>query len=79
MRAFPLPESATEQPLIAVPLSVNETVPLGATPLTVAVNVTLVPWVDGLSELAMLVVLAALLTVCDKAELADAALAVSPE
>ena len=57
VRVLPLPVSATAvQPLIAVPASRNATVPVGAAPVTVAVNVTLCPCVDGLVPLASVVV-----------------------
>ena len=53
VRVLPLPVSATaEQPAIDVPPSLKLTLPVGATPVTVAVNVTLAPTVDGLPELA---------------------------
>src|SRR5260370_21741599 len=55
----PLPESATAaQPLIVLPPSVKATLPLGAEPLTVAVNVTFIPTEDGLAELLSVVVVA---------------------
>ena len=54
-----LPESATAvQPLMALLLSVKLTEPVGLVPLTVAVNVTLFPVVDGLAELPTVVVVA---------------------
>ena len=57
VRVFPVPVSATvPQPLIVAPLSVNFTVPVGALPITVAVKVTLLPTIAGLSELASVVV-----------------------
>ncbi len=60
VRLLPLPAKATaEQPLIVLPPSVKATDPVGAVPLTVAVKVTFAPTVDGLSELASVVVLAA--------------------
>ncbi len=42
--------------------SVKLTLPIGAAPVTVAVNVTLVPALDGFRELATEVVLKVLLT-----------------
>jgi hypothetical protein len=39
------------QPEIALPPSLNATVPVGAAPFTVAVKVTFAPTVDGLAEL----------------------------
>src|SRR6266702_164084 len=59
---LPLPPSATAaQPLIELPPSVKPTVPVGALPVTVAVKVTFAPTVDGLSELASVVVVLATL------------------
>src|SRR5262245_1862506 len=52
---LPLPASATAAQ-IALPPSVNATVPVGPLPVTVAVHVTLAPAVDGFSELASAVV-----------------------
>ena len=50
---LPLPVSATAlQPLIELAPSLKLTLPVGAEPVTVAVNVTFAPNVDGLSELA---------------------------
>src|SRR5439155_5551580 len=46
--------------------------------VTVAVNVTLVPMMDGLAELASAVALAALLTACDNALLVDVLFVASP-
>ncbi len=57
LRVLPEPVSATdEHPASAVPDSVNATVPVGAAPVTLAVNVTLWPCVEGLAELASVVV-----------------------
>jgi hypothetical protein len=76
---LPLPESATAaHPPIVLPPSVKATLPVGALPVTVAVKVTFVPAVDGLSELTRLVVLAALFTVWVSALLVEPALAPSP-
>ena len=79
---LPMPASgAALQPLIAVPPSVKLTLPVGAAPLTVAVNVTLVPTTAGLAELASVVVVAAgagLLITCASTALLEAALLVSP-
>jgi CDP-diacylglycerol--glycerol-3-phosphate 3-phosphatidyltransferase len=68
------------QPAIVVRPSRKATVPVGALPATVAVNVTLVPAVDGLSELTRVVVVGAgpLLINCESGVLADGALAASP-
>ena len=72
--------SATEAHLLIVlALSVKATVPVGALPLTLAVMVTRAPTVDGLSELASVVVLAVLLLItCDRGALAEPILAASP-
>ena len=79
VRMLPLPASAiAEQPLIDVPPSLKLTVPVGALPLTVPVNVTLVPTVEGVSDVAMLVVLVVPFTVCDSALLLDPAFTASP-
>ena len=52
VRVLPLPVSATaEQPATEEPPSMKLTLPVGATPVTVAVNVTPIPDVDGFSEL----------------------------
>ena len=76
---LPLPASATAlQPAIETPPSMKFTAPLGAKPLTAAMNVTFVPTVDGFSELATLAALAAWLTTCDSAALFELALPASP-
>ena len=79
VRVLPLPaaKATAEQPVIDTPPSVKLTVPVGAVAVTVAVNVTLAPDVDGFSELASVVVLAAF-TTCDSVLLVDAALPASP-
>ena len=78
MRLLPLPESARAlQPLIVAPSLVKATLPVGAVPATVAVNVTLAPDVDGFFELATLVVVADF-TVCDSGEFAEVLLEASP-
>ena len=65
--------------LIVLAPSVNATVPVGALPVTLAAKVTRVPTVDGLTELASLVLLAVLLPItCDSGALAEPALAASP-
>jgi len=53
-------------------------VPVGAAPLTVAVNVTLAPNVEGVKDVAMPVLLVALLTVCDNATLVELVFAAFP-
>jgi hypothetical protein len=79
VRALPLPESATaEHPEIEFPPSVKLTVPVGLLPVTVAVNVTLEPTVEGLTELESEVEAVALFTTCDSVLLVDAALLASP-
>jgi len=79
VRVFPVPASATaEQPLMELLPSLKFTVPVGNAPLTVALNVTLPPTVDGVREVTMLVVLIALLIVCESAELLEAVFAASP-
>jgi hypothetical protein len=56
---LPLPASATaEHPESDVPPSVKLTLPVGLVPVTVAVKVTLAPTVEGLAELASVVVVA---------------------
>ena len=76
--ALPALTACAVQPAMALPLLVNPTVPVGALPVTVAVNVTLAPTPDGLSELASVVLLAALLTVCVSVALVEPLLLVSP-
>ena len=79
VRIFPPPASATlAQPAIDVPPSVKVTVPVGANPLTLAVNVTLVPAIEGFRPVARLVVVVLTFTTCDSAPLAEAVLAASP-
>ena len=57
VRELPIPLTvAAAQPVMEVPPSLKFTLPVGAVPVTVAVNVTLAPAVDGLSELASVVV-----------------------
>src|SRR5437660_964785 len=57
--APPAGSATTPQPLSVLPSAVTATLPVGALPVTVAVKVTLVPTVDGLSELVSVVVLGA--------------------
>ena len=56
--AFAVPplNATVEQPLSVVPSAVNPTLPVGALPVTVAVNVTLAPSTDGVPEVASVVV-----------------------
>ena len=57
VRVLPEPVSVTaEQPLMEDPPSLKFTVPVGAAPVTVAVRVRLAPTVEGLSELASVVI-----------------------
>ena len=77
--AVPAGSATALQPEIAPPPSVNATLPVGAIPVTVTVNVTLVPTTDGLAALATAAVLVALLTVCVSELLVDALLPASPE
>ena len=79
VRLLPDPASATaEQALIEVAPSLKFTVPAGDVPVTVAIKVTLVPAVDGVSEVASVVVFAEALTTCDSVELVEPALFASP-
>jgi hypothetical protein len=79
VRAFPLPASATaEQPATELAPSLKLTVPVGELAFTVAVNVTVLPTTEGVSEVARLVVLDELLTTCDKTLLVEALLLASP-
>jgi len=79
---LPLPASATAlQPLIEFAPSLKLTLPVGLVPAMVAVNVTLVPTVDGFFELTSVVVVGAgptELTIWDRAALVEAALPASP-
>src|SRR5258706_3724138 len=78
VRVLPLPVNATaEQPVIEMPPSVKLTLPVGARPVTDAVNVTLAPESDGFAELAT-VVAVAVLTTCDSVALVETALVASP-
>ena len=77
--ARPAGSTTPLQPLKDIPSEVNATVPLGAEPATVAVNVTFAPTSDGFVELARTVVLATvLLTTCDSAELVELVFEASP-
>jgi hypothetical protein len=76
VRLLPLPLTLAPAQIVTA-FAVNETVPVGATPVTVAVKLTLAPTVDGLSELTTLVV-DGVFTVCDRGELLDARLPASP-
>ena len=76
---MPEPASPTAvQPLIELAPSLKFTLPVGALPLTVAVKVTLLPAVEGVSEVARPVVLATLFTVWESAALLEPAFAASP-
>jgi len=82
VRLLPLPLKLTAvHPLIDAPSEVNATPPLGALPLTVAVNVTLPPAGDGFCELPRLVVVGAgplTLTTWDNAAFAEPTFKPSP-
>src|SRR6266404_5665057 len=58
--AEPVGSATALQPDIALPLSVKTTVPVGADPVIVAVKVTLPPTIDGLPEVASVVLVAVL-------------------
>ena len=78
VRVLPDPARLTAvHPAMPMPSLVKATVPVGAVPVTDAVNVMLAPASAGLPEVASVVV-DATLTVCDNAELADAVLSASP-
>ena len=79
VRTLPLPPSATAlQPAIATPPSVKLTVPVGASPVTVAVKVTPVPTTAGFAELRIVVPLDAAVITWEIGELLDAPLPASP-
>ena len=79
VRVFPVPERLlAAQPVIDVPPSTKLTVPVGADPVTLAVNVTLAPSEDGFSELVRPVVVLTLPTICATGALLDAPLPASP-
>ena len=79
VRVLPLPPSATaEQLAIEAAPSLKFTVPVGELPVTVAVNVTLAPTVDGLSEVPSAVVLPTPLTTWDSALLVEGPFDASP-
>jgi len=79
VRTLPLPVRETaEQPESELAPSLKLTLPVGALPVTVAVKVTLVPAVDGVSEVPNPTVLVALLTVWVSVALPDGALEPSP-
>src|SRR6266446_10870415 len=78
---LPEPVSATAlHPASGAPPSAAKlTLPVGFVPATVAVNVTVVPTIAGLAELAtIVVVVATAVMTCDSGELLEAALAASP-
>ena len=77
--ALPLGRATAPQPLSGLLSAVKPTLPVGALPATVAVNVTLAPTSDGSAELVSMVVLVALLlTTCDSGALVEPVLAASP-
>src|SRR5271169_5881534 len=77
---LPLGRATAPQPVSGLLSAVKPTLPVGALPVTDAVKVTVIPTVDGLAELARLVVLAVLLllTTCDSGALVEPVLAPSP-
>jgi hypothetical protein len=76
----PAGKATAPQPLIVVPPSVKLTLPVGAIPLTVVVNVTLVPADEGFELLDSIVVLVVTpeFTTSDRAALLEAVLPASP-
>ena len=79
VRALPDPLSAiAEHALIELAPSLKLTVPVGTLPVTVAVKVTLLPPVDGVSEVVTPALLVTLLTTCDNVVLVEAAFVASP-
>jgi len=83
VRLLPLPLKLTAvHPPIDAPSEVNATPPVGALPLTVAVNVTLLPGAEGFCELPSVVVVGvgppAALTTCDNGVLVEATFKPSP-
>ena len=80
VRVSPVPERLlAEQPLIGAPPSMKVTVPVGADPVTLAVQRTFVPWPAGLSELVRVVVVLTRPTTCATDALLEATLLASPE
>ena len=79
VRVLPLPANATAaQPASDDAPSLKLTLPVGARPVTEAVNVTLAPNVDGVPELARTLEDVAL-TTCESPALVDARLPALPE
>ena len=79
VRMLPLPVRMTlAQPAIEMPPSVKFTAPVGPTPLTLAVNVTLAPTIEGFALVARPVVVVFALTICDSASLVDEVLPALP-
>jgi len=79
VRTLPLPVRETaEQPESELAPSLKLMVPVGALPVTVAVKVTLEPTVEGVNEVARVVALAPLETVCVSVELCEVLLLASP-
>src|SRR5450631_2743845 len=80
--AAPVGSASAPQPVTGVPPSVKATLPDGAVPVTVAVNVTLAPTSDGLPELdsaVLLGTLPGLFTTCDHVTLVEPLFPASPE
>jgi len=79
VRTLPLPASATaKQPAMELAPSLNVTGPVGEVAVTVAVNVTFVPSVEGVSDVANVVVLGIPFTTCERPLLVEPALVPSP-
>jgi hypothetical protein len=79
VRLLPVPARAiAEQPLIEVAASLKLTDPVGDVPETVAVKVTAVPAIEGVSEVVTAIVFGSALTTCERAVLVEAALLASP-
>src|SRR5437016_4986963 len=75
--AVPVGSATAPQPASVTLSAVKATLPVGALPATVAVNVTLATTTDGLAELAKLVLLV-VLTICESVALVETLLAASP-
>jgi hypothetical protein len=56
----------------------NVTVPVAPVPVTIAVKVTELPYVDGLADDDMTLVVVALFTVCERTDEVDVAKFASP-
>ncbi len=76
--AAPAGNATALQPPIALPPSVKATLPVGAVPVTVAVNVTMAPISDGVPELESVVPVPDVFTTCDTVALVDPLFPASP-